>query len=113
MADHEADRAYLNPTYIQGLQIPFPTIQGVSKRQIWYAENLREAYIINHFERFLELEETMLVESDKRIKQLDEFNGDHCESMDDVYTDAEKACLLGVNAGGIIHTLLEDRDGRS
>ena len=101
------EEAYLYPTYIDGLEIPFPTIKGASQKQVWYAENLREAYVKNNWDRFMELEEIMLSEADRRIRQENYYDGEHGESFDEVYSEAEAACLLGVSAGGIIATLKE------
>lgn len=101
------EESYLHPTYIDGLEIPFPTIKGTSQKQEWYAENLREAYVRNHWERFVELEEIMQLENDQRIRQENYYDGEHEESFDEVYSEAESACLLGVNAGRIISVLKE------
>lgn len=91
---------------ILGLQIPFPEIEAKSDRQKYYAEQLRETYVIRNEERFREIDEQMQIENDMRIQNSDE----HFTSYDDDYTEAERACLFGVAAGGIIATLKEALD---
>lgn len=91
---------------IGGLEIPFLDIEGVSQRQEWYANSLREAYVMQNYKRFEELDEWMQIECDRRIKAFNEYEY-FPESMQEEYTEAEKACLFSDNAGGIIATLKE------
>ena len=103
------DDIYLSPTYLCGLEIPFPTIRGVSQKQTWYAENLRESYVADNIDRFEEIEETMLFEADYRIMLENEWNGEHLPSFDMHLTNEERACLFSVSAKGIISALLDYR----
>lgn len=91
---------------ILDFSIPFPTIEGVSDRQREYARQLRETYITLNEQRFREIEERMQRENDMRMQMLNEYaTGQHFSSYDDDYSEAERACLFGVTAGGIIATL--------
>jgi hypothetical protein len=98
----------MNTERLCGLSIPFPVIAGVSDRQTWYANQLRQTYIRAHEERFREIDEAMQRENDYRI-QHDAFDSDddHFPTFDEDYSDAEMACLCSSNAGGIIATLKE------
>lgn len=86
---------------IIGLEIPFLDIEGKSAKQIWYAEQLREAYIRSHEDRFREIDEAMQREVDAWMIDDAVF----CESFLEDYTEEEKACLFATDAGGIIATL--------
>lgn len=81
-----------------------PEIEGVSEKQIWYAEQLRHKYIVENEDRFNEIYETVMFEND--IRDL-EYNDDYLSSFDLDFNNAEKAVLFGINAGGIISTLKE------
>lgn len=96
---------------IGGLSIPFLEIEGVSERQEWYANSLRETYVNQHYKRFEELDEAMCVECDRRILEPNEFDFVP-ESMGEEYSEAEKACLFSSNAGGIISTLKDALYGK-
>lgn len=90
---------------ILDLEIPFPQIEGKSERQIWYAECLRYEYVVQNEGRFREIEESMMMEIDRRIRMLEPYDC-MCEgTFEEEYTNAEKACLYGVDAGGIIAAL--------
>lgn len=89
---------------IDGLEIPFPDIEGTTQRQEWYANSLREAYVMQNYERFEQLDEQMQIECDKRITALNEYEY-YPESMQEEYTEAEKAVLFSGNAGGVIAAL--------
>lgn len=96
---------------ILDLSIPFPTIDGKSDRQVHYAEQLREAYIIQHEQRFREIDEQMQIENDMLAKMLNAYDAaEHFTSYDMEYTEAERACLFGIDAGGIIATLKKEMD---
>lgn len=90
--------------YIAGLSIPFLEIEGASQRQEWYANSLRETYIMQNYDRFAQIDEDMQVECDKRIQCFNEYEYTP-ESMGDDYTDAEKAVLFSSDAGGVIKAL--------
>ena len=81
-----------------------PEIEGVSERQIWYAEQLRHKYIEQNEERFDEIYEIVTTSTDKR--DLD-YKDEHVSSFDLDFDDYEMAVLYGSNAGGIIATLKE------
>lgn len=95
-----------------GLRIDFPNLEGASTRQIWYAESLRETYIQANYERFEGIERLVNLECDNRIKA---DGGSYTEDYKDytfyeTLSDAEKACLLCNDAGGLIGTLRKIRD---
>lgn len=90
---------------IEDLEIDFNEIEGVSERQIWYATSLREAYVRDHYDRFQEISEIASRENDRRIRSLDWYSETDMLSMSEEYSEAEKVCLFGVIAGGIIQTL--------
>lgn len=99
---------------IADLQIDFPDIEGYSIRQIWYAERLVESYVMANYERFSEIERLINLECDDRIR-VD--GGNYTEDYKDytfyeTLSDAEKACLLCSDAGGVIGTLRKIRDER-
>ncbi len=97
---------------IADLQIDFPEIDGVSSRQVWYAEKLVEAYVMSNYDRFHEIERLVNLECDNRIKA---DGGSYTEDYKDytfyeTLSDAEKACLFCTDAGGVIGTLRKIRD---
>ena len=97
---------------IADLQIDFPEIEGYSNRQVWYAEKLVEAYVMSNYDRFHEIERLVNLECDNRIKA---DGGSYTEDYKDytfyeTLSDAEKACLLCNDAGGLIGTLRKIRD---
>lgn len=96
---------------IMDLAIPFPQIHGRTDRQVWYANCLRNEYVKKHEQRFREIEEAMLRETDRRLHNLDEYDYLCEETFDDEYSNAERACLFGVDAGGIIAALIDEERG--
>lgn len=89
---------------ILDLSIDFPDIDGISSRQIWYAEQLREKYVRWNEERFREIEEISMTERDKR--SLD-YNDNYLSTLDIDFTDEELCVLFNCHAGGVIGTLKE------
>ncbi len=92
---------------ILDLTIPFNKIEGVSARQVWYANQLREEYVRQNEERFREIDLYAALNNDRRMLSLNDYDEEYCETIGLEYTEAEKACLFGVNASGIISTLKE------
>lgn len=95
-----------------GLKIDFPSLDGFSDRQIWYAESLRETYIQANYERFEQIERFLNLDSDERIR-VD--GGNYTEKYKDytyceVLSEPEKACLLCKSARGVIATLKRWRE---
>lgn len=88
-----------------GLNIDFPEIYGQSDRQIEYAENLREVYVTRHEERFQDIADMVEEECDYRMQH--NFDDGATHTFFEEFTEAEKACLYGTFAGGIIATLKE------
>lgn len=94
---------------ICGINIDFPEIEGNSRRQIWYAENLREEYIRENLERFEYISDVVEKSIDKRIT-----TGDGYDCFDDAsyglkLSDIEMTVLFTMSAGGII-AALRDRE---
>lgn len=87
---------------ILDLEIDFPEIEGVSDRQIEYAEQLRFAYVISHEERFREIDEMVNREID--IRDID-YNNEPLDTFKESFSEEEKAVLYGISAGGIIARL--------
>lgn len=94
---------------ICGIHLDFPVIEGVSDRQVWYAENLRERYIRENEDRFREIEEATTQEVDKRDTDYTENQFYRTWEME--FTEEERACLYGIHAGGIISTLKDRFEG--
>ena len=92
------------------LEIDFPEIEG-TERQIWYAGNLREAYVYNNYERFKEIEKVVNTEADMRIRNSDDAYSYSPDCGFDTFkmefSDEEMCCLYSSNAGAIIGTLKE------
>ena len=101
------DDEILDYETIMDLSIPFPTIEGVSNRQEWYANCLREEYVRRNEERFRMIDEAMQVENDRRMRCNDEYNYMCGETFSIEYSNAEMACLFGIDAGGVIAALKE------
>ena len=85
------------------LEIDFPEIEGFSSRQEWYAKQLKETYVKDHYGRFLEIQETVLREVDRRSLEYEDDESLETFNMD--FTKCEKAVLYGKDAGGIIKAL--------
>lgn len=95
-----------------GLEIDFPQIKGCSSRQEWFAEKLVETYVMSNYDRFHEIERLVNLECDNRIRA---GGGNYTKDYKDytfyeTLSDAEKACLLCNDAGGVIGTLTKIRD---
>ena len=88
------------------LEIDFPEIEGYSSRQEWYAKQLKEAYIKEHYDRFLEIQEVVMNEADKR--DLEYADEELLETFNMKFNKYEKAVLYGVSAGGIIKALKQE-----
>lgn len=95
---------------LQGLDIDFPEIDGASERQVWYASHLRNAYILDHFERFEKISDTVKESIDKRILAgHDGYDPDYAdESYSLKFNNAEMAVLYSDDAGGIISALKDE-----
>jgi len=105
--EEKTEEDFPENVYIMDLTIPFNKIVGVSARQEWYANCLRNEYVAKNEERFREIEELMERENDRRILGCNEFE-DLCEgTIQEEYSEAERAVLFGVSASGIIATLKE------
>lgn len=98
---------------IENLKIDFPEIEGWSKFQEEYAEDLRERYVKDHMERFLEIQEKM-------SEQLDciDLNDSDTDFWLDEKLSREERCVLTVSlAAGLIavlkkgHRVVEGRKG--
>lgn len=106
----EIDYESYETVRILDLSIPFFAIQGVSQRQEWYANNLREAWIRMHYQRFLDIDEKMQREADARIRQENEFQGPYCQTLEQDFTEAEKVCLFSRTASSVISVLKREMD---
>lgn len=86
------------------LSIDFPEIEGASSRQIWYAEQLRNKYVEENYDRFQEIADMVSYSVDHR--NLDYQDKDYkIPDYYDEFSDAEMAVLYGTSAGGIIMEL--------
>lgn len=92
---------------IHGLCIDFPEIDGVSQRQIWYAEKLRQLFIDNNYNRFEEIDEVLQLELDNRFRfeKGEYLNSDFSETYKLEFSDLEKIVLFCESAGMIISKL--------
>ena len=93
---------------LQGLEIDFPEIDEGSDRQIWYAENLRNLYISENYDRFQHIADLVNYELDKRMRgEADETNLD---TYKEYFSDEEMCVLFSTKAWIVISVLKEWRD---
>ena len=87
---------------ILDIGIDFPDVTGKSTRQAWYAEQLRENYVIQNEERFREIDNLVQRECDKRsFDYIDE----ELPTISEDFTENERIVLFCHDAGAIISKL--------
>ena len=92
---------------VYGLPINFPDLEG-SERQIWYAEQLREMYVLGNIERFKEIAESIELEADNNFKNANfRETGNYRDRTDNhtftaLLSEEELVCLNCESAGAII-----------
>lgn len=94
------------------IKIDFPELEAVSRRQLWYAKSLREAYIQDNYERFEEISNIVESSIDERLKDgIDGYETVNEASYGIIFTDEEMAVLFCNDAHGVI-AALKNREWR-